>query len=123
MIAPELISLQMAIDAPLTCHFLQSKISAANLFQNSLHLSFAVCANFMHLRCYIHKASPDACFWLSENLGTFKKVYQEQCKRRCYGCGIHSGGVLWGIFAQARFSGYIYTQRGYLFARLYTMVS
>ena len=33
MIATEQISLQMAIDAPLTCHFLQLKISTANLSQ------------------------------------------------------------------------------------------
>ena len=64
MIAPELISLQMAIDASLTCHFLQSKISTANLFQNSLPLPLPR-AKFLPQR-YIHKASPDACFWLSE---------------------------------------------------------
>ena len=52
----------------------------------------------------------------------FQERIQKQCKRRCYGCDIHSVGVRGAFLPLHTLCGLIYTQRGYLFARLIQMV-
>jgi len=101
--------------------FLRSEFSTTKFHQHFLPLPLPR-AIFLPLR-YIHKGVSLMLVFGYLERRTFKLENQKQCKRRCYGCGISIPWVCFGAFCPCTLLRAIYTQRGCLFARLFSMVS